>query len=68
MKQGRLFSVKLETKMTTTYQDFTTFKLEGEVTSLSESSMGKVEDNREKWGDFCEKLIVINQSVVLSPL
>ena len=68
MKQGRLFSVKLETKMTTTYQDFTTFKLEGEVTSLSKSSMGKVEDNREKWGDFWEKLIVINQSVVLSPL
>jgi hypothetical protein len=54
--------------MTTTYQDFTTLKLEGEVTSLSKSSMGKVEDNREKWGDFWEKLIVINQSVVLSPL
>ena len=30
----------------------TTFKLEGEVTSLSESSQGEVGDNREKWGDF----------------
>jgi hypothetical protein len=30
----------------------TTFKLEGEVTSLSESSQGKVGDNREKWGNF----------------
>jgi hypothetical protein len=29
------------------------------VTSLSESSQG---DNREKWGDFWEKLIVINQT------
>jgi hypothetical protein len=27
----------------------TTFKLEGEVTSLSESSQGEVEDNREKY-------------------
>ena len=27
----------------------TTFKLEGEVTSLSESSHVEVEDNREKW-------------------
>ena len=27
----------------------TTFKLEGEVTSLSESSQGEVGDNREKW-------------------
>jgi hypothetical protein len=26
----------------------TTFKLEGEVTSLSKSSQGEVEDNREK--------------------
>jgi hypothetical protein len=40
----------------------TTFKLEGEVTSLSESSQGEVGDNREKWGDFWEKLIVINIS------
>jgi hypothetical protein len=32
----------------------TTFKLEGEVTSLSESPQGEVGDNREKWGDFCE--------------
>ena len=38
----------------------TTFKLEGEVTSLSESSQGEVGDNREKWGDFWEKLIAIN--------
>ena len=33
----------------------TTFKLEGEVTSLSESSQGEVRDNREKWEDFWEK-------------
>jgi hypothetical protein len=26
------------------------------VTSLSESSQGEVEDNREKWGDFWEKV------------
>ena len=38
----------------------TTFKLEGEVTSLSESSQGEVGDNREKWEDFWEKLIAIN--------
>jgi hypothetical protein len=37
----------------------TTFKLEEEVTSLSKSSQGEVEDNREKWGDFWEKLIAI---------
>jgi hypothetical protein len=24
-----------------------------------------VEDNREKWGDFWEKLIAINQNIVL---
>jgi hypothetical protein len=29
------------------------------VTSLSESSQGKVGDNREKWRDFWEKLIGI---------
>jgi hypothetical protein len=29
---------------------------EKEVTYLSESSRGEVEDNREKWGDFWEKL------------
>ena len=46
----------------------TTFKLEGEVTSLSESSQGEVEDNREKWGDFWEKLIAINQNIVSQPL
>jgi hypothetical protein len=39
---------------TTTYaisvylRALTTFKLEGEVTSLSESLQGEVEDNREK--------------------
>jgi hypothetical protein len=38
----------------------TTFKLEGEVTSLSGSSQVEVEDNREKWGDFREKLMVIS--------
>jgi hypothetical protein len=26
-------------------------QLEGEVTSLSESSQGEVGDNREKWGE-----------------
>jgi hypothetical protein len=30
------------------------------VTSLSGSSQREVEDNREKWGDFWEKLIAIN--------
>jgi hypothetical protein len=35
----------------------TAFKLEGEVTSLSETSHGEVGDNREKWRDFCEKSI-----------
>jgi len=39
----------------------TTFKLEGEATSLSESSQGEVEDNREKWGDFWEKLMAIKE-------
>jgi hypothetical protein len=49
----------------------TTFKLEGEVTSLSESSQGEVGDNtvnREKWGDFWEKLIAINRNIVSQPL
>jgi len=46
----------------------TTFKLDGEVTSLSESSQGEVGDNREKWGDFWEKLIAINRNIVLRPL
>ena len=35
----------------------TTFKLEGEVTSLTESSQGEVGDNREK-------LIVINRNIL----
>jgi len=34
-----------------------TLRLEGKVTSISGSSQGEVEDNREKWGDFWEKLI-----------
>jgi hypothetical protein len=42
----------------------TTFKLEREVTSLSESSQGEVGDNREKWGDFWEKLIAINRNIL----
>jgi len=42
------------------FRAFTTFKLEGEATSLSESSQEEVEDNKEKWGDFWEKLIAIN--------
>ena len=46
----------------------TTFKLEGEVTSFSGSSQGEVEDNRKKSGDFWEKLMVINQNIVLQPL
>ena len=46
----------------------TTFKLEGEVTSLSESSQGEVGENREKWGDFWEKSIVINRNIVSRPL
>ena len=46
----------------------TTFKLEGEVTSLSESSQGEMGDNREKWGDFWEKLIVINRNIVSRPV
>ena len=46
----------------------TTFKLEGEVTSLSGSSQGEVGDNREKWEDFWEKLIAINQNIVSRPL
>jgi hypothetical protein len=38
------------------------------VTSLSESSQGEMGDNREKWGDFWEKLIVINRNIVSLPL
>jgi hypothetical protein len=50
------------------YRAPTIFKLEGEVTSLSESSQGEVGDNREKWGDFWEKLIAINRNIVSRPL
>jgi hypothetical protein len=35
------------------------------VISLSESSQGDVEDHREKWGDFWEKLMVFNQNIAL---
>ena len=42
------------------FRAFTTFKLEIEATSLLESSQEEVEDNKEKWGDFWEKLIAIN--------
>jgi hypothetical protein len=45
------------------YRALTTFKLEGEVTSLSESSQGEMEDNKEKWGDIWEKLIAINRNI-----
>jgi hypothetical protein len=48
------------------FRALTTFKLEGEVTSLSESSQGEVGDNREKWGDFWE-LIAINRNIVSRP-
>ena len=48
------------------YRALTTFKLEGEVTSLSESSQEEVGDNREKWGEFCEKLIAINRNIVIN--
>jgi hypothetical protein len=40
-----------------------TFKLEGEVTSLSESSQGEVGDNREKWGDFWEKILQLIETL-----
>jgi hypothetical protein len=51
------------------YRTLTTFKLEGEVTSLSESSQGEVEDNKEKWGDIWEKLIAINRKkIFMTPL
>ena len=36
------------------------------MTSLSRSSQGEVEDNREKCGDFWEKLMLINQNIVFS--
>jgi hypothetical protein len=48
-----------------TCRALTTFKLEGKDTVLSETSQGEAEDNREKWGDFREKLIVKNQNIVL---
>jgi len=38
---------------------------QGEVTSLSESSQGEVEVNREKWGDFWDKLRAINRNIHL---
>jgi len=45
----------------------TTFKLEGEVTSLSRAHREKWETT-QKWGDFCEKLIEINRNIVSRPL
>jgi len=45
-----------------------TVKLEGKVTSFSESSQGEVEDNRETRGDFWKKLVLINPNIVLRPL
>ena len=54
--------------MATYFRAPTTFKLEREVTSLSGISQGEVGDNREKWGDFGEKLIAINQNIVSRPL
>ena len=45
-----------------------TFKLEGKVTSLKESSYGEVGDNREKWRECWEKSIAINRNIVSRPL
>jgi hypothetical protein len=50
---------QLKSRSHNTSRALTTFKLDGEVTSLSESSQGEVGDNREKWGDNREKLIAI---------
>jgi hypothetical protein len=41
--------------------------LEGEVTSLSESSQGEVGDNREKWGDFWDILVYIVSRYIFLP-
>ena len=41
------------------------FKIEGEVISPSGSAKGEVENNIVKWGDFWEKLMVINGNIVL---
>jgi hypothetical protein len=57
-----------ESKLHTIIRAPTTFKLEGEVTSLSETSQGEMGDNREKWGDFWEKLIAISRNIVSRPL
>jgi hypothetical protein len=46
----------------------TTFNLDRKSTSLSEISQGEVSDNREKWGDFWKKLMVVNRNIVLQPL
>ena len=51
-----------------TFRALTNFKLQGEVTSLSGSSEGEVVNNREKQEDFREKLMGINQNIVLGPL
>jgi len=38
------------------------------VTSLSRRSEGEVEDSREKWGDFWEKLMAIIRNNALRPV
>jgi hypothetical protein len=57
----------LYTGLTVCYIDQLSGKLEGDVTSLSESSQREVGDNREKWGDFWEKSIAINRNIVSRP-
>ena len=52
---------QLKSRSHNTSRALTTFKLEKEVTSLSESSQGEVGDNREK-------LIAINQNILSRPL
>ena len=44
-------AVECRTVLSAVYIALTTYKLKGEVISLSENSHGEVEDNREKWGD-----------------
>jgi hypothetical protein len=61
-------NISKEKKGGCTYKKITgmqdSYSQEGEVTYLSGSSQGGVGDNREKWGYFWEKLIVINQNIV----
>ena len=51
---------KEQNKIKVEHMALSTFKLEGEVTYLSGKPKGEVEDNIEKWGNFWEKLMVIN--------